>query len=71
MTKISYYGNNVRPYHIALAHHIANTQPHEQERMGKANARFQRLAYTEQMLCRIEIAEVKAAKRGERVATIA
>jgi hypothetical protein len=56
------------PY--ALAHYYAETLPWEQDRLTVLNRLFNSLSPAGQMMCRWELHETKAAKRGERLAEL-
>ena len=71
MTLVETLAANVRPYRTALAHRIANTRGSEADRMLWLNGLFAKMPDFERVVCRIEIAECRAAKRGERLARVA
>ncbi|MDE2020489.1 MAG: hypothetical protein KGJ13_09160 [Patescibacteria group bacterium] len=60
----------LRPLPLALAHSYVQTKPHEQLRLVTLNTLYNRLTIAEQCICRHEIAECRAGKRGERPAQI-
>jgi len=60
----------IRPLPIALAQCLANTKAGEQERMALLNRHFSRLNIRDQFICRAELLECKAAKRGQREAIV-
>lgn len=59
-----------RPLPIALAHCLVNTSLRRQTRVAVLNRIYRRLKPAQQIRCRLEIIEARAAKRGERIAQV-
>lgn len=60
---------NVRSLPVALAHVMSARRPGDPA-LARLNAAYTRLTPTEQLQCRAELLEAKAARRGEREAQV-
>jgi len=69
MTSPQLTAYRLRPLPRALAHAFAATKPGSL-RMDVLNALFRRMTPREQLECRAEMLETKAARRGEKPATV-
>ena len=70
MNSIAYLVRPPRRLADAIAHCIANTPSGNVEREALLNRLYRSLNYAERLLCRIELAQTKRAKRGELEATV-
>ena len=60
-----------RPLHLVLGRAFANLKAgRDEQRLALCNRLFMTLNPVQQSLCRLEIAEVRAAKRGELEAVV-
>lgn len=60
---------NVRSLPVALAHALHARRPGADD-LPRLNATYARLAPADQLRCRIELLECRAARRGEREAQV-
>ena len=69
MKSLSYLAANVRPLPVALAHCMIRAKPGT-ARMDLLNKLFRSTLPAAQMFARVEMAECRAAIRGEREAVV-